>query len=114
MRRGQVWLVEFYPTVGAEIGKRRPAVIINKDSTGILPLRVVVPITQWQDIFAELEWMVSLEPTTENGLIKRSAADAFQIKSVSTDRFLRQIGTLSETEMQAIIKAIALVINIDF
>ena len=89
-------------------------VIINKDSTGILPLRVVVPITQWQDIFAELEWMVLLEPTTENGLIKRSAADAFQIKSVSTDRFLRQIGTLSETELQAIIKAIALVINIDF
>jgi len=99
--------------VGAEIGKRRPAVIINKDSTGILPLRVVVPITQWQDIFAELEWMVLLEPTTENGLIKRSAADAFQIKSVSTDRFLRQIGTLSETEMQAIINALALVMKIE-
>lgn len=56
--------------MGAEIGKRRPAVIINKDSTGILPLRVVVPITKWQDIFAELEWMVLLKPTTENGLIK--------------------------------------------
>ena len=80
----------------------------------MLSLKVVVPLTKWQDRYTERKWMVSLEPTTENGLNKRSAADSFQVKSISTKRFLRQIGTLSETELQAIIKAIALVINIDF
>ena len=58
---------------------------------GVLSLKVVVPLTKWQDRYTERKWMVPLEPTTENGLIKRSAADAFQINSVSTDRFLRQI-----------------------
>jgi len=109
MRRGEVWLVSFGATVGDEIRKLRPAVIVSDEGVGVLSLKVVVPLTKWQDRYTERKWMVSLEPTTENGLIKRSAADAFQINSVSTDRFLRQIGTLSETEMQAIIKAIALV-----
>jgi mRNA interferase MazF len=45
MRRGQVWLINLDPTVGAEIKKTRPAVVVNNDAIGILPLKVVVPIT---------------------------------------------------------------------
>ena len=45
MRRGEVWLINLDPTVGSEIKKTRPAVIVNDDAIGILPLRVIVPIT---------------------------------------------------------------------
>jgi len=45
MRRGEVWLINLDPTVGAEIQKTRPAVIVNDDAIGILPLKVIVPIT---------------------------------------------------------------------
>ncbi len=80
MRRGEVWLVRFDPTIGAEINKIRPAVIVNSETVGILPLAVVVPITKWRDQLTAISWMVKLEPSAENGLTKLSAADTFQGK----------------------------------
>ena len=112
MRRGEVWMVKFDPTVGAEIGKTRPAVIVSDDNVGFLPLKVIVPMTKWQDRYHVAGWMVKLEPNAENGLSQLSAADAFQVNSVSTERFIRQLGTLSDTEMQAITLALALVMEI--
>lgn len=100
------------PTVGAEMGKTRPAVIVSKDAVGILPLKIIVPMTEWQEYFAELEWMVRVEPSRSNGLNKPSAADPFQVNSVSTEMFIRQLGTVSDTEIQAINLAIALVMEI--
>ena len=44
-RRGEVWLVDFNPQVGAEIAKARPAVVLNLDHVGRLPLRIVAPLT---------------------------------------------------------------------
>lgn len=45
MVRGEVWLVNLNPTIGAEMQKTRPAVIVNDDAIGILPLKVIVPVT---------------------------------------------------------------------
>lgn len=45
MRRGEVWLVRLDPKVGAEIGKTRPDAIVSDDEVGVLPLKVIVPIT---------------------------------------------------------------------
>ena len=49
MRRGEVWLINLDPTIGAEIRKTRPVVIVNYDAIGILPLKVSVPITEQMD-----------------------------------------------------------------
>ena len=97
MRRGEIWLVALEPTVGAEIGKTRPVVIVSDETVGILLLEVIVPITDSKERYTERNWMVRLEPSGENGLTKVSAADAFQVRSVSQERFVRQLGTLSET-----------------
>ena len=45
MKSGQVLLVDFEPQVGQEIKKIRPAIIVNTDALGVLPLKVVVPLT---------------------------------------------------------------------
>lgn len=113
MRRGEVWLINLDPTVGAEIRKTRPAVIVNDDALGILPLRVIVPITEWKDRYAVAPWMVRLEPDAENGLTKTSAADTFQVRSVARERFVRRIGRLSDDAMQEIAQALALVLCIE-
>jgi mRNA interferase MazF len=87
MGRGEVWLINLDPTVGSEIKKMRPAVIVNDDAIGVLPLRVIVPLTAWQERYAEryavAPWMVRLDPDPDNGLDKPSAADALQVRSVS-------------------------------
>ena len=93
MRRGEVWLINLDPAVGAEIKKTRPAVIVNDDVIGILPLKVIVPVTEWKDRYAAAPWMVRLDPSAENGLEKTLlAADAFQVRSVAQERFVRRIG----------------------
>src|SRR6266481_529511 len=86
--RGEVWKVNFSPSVGAEIQKVRPAVVLSLDVVGRLPLRIVVPITDWKPAYANFAWFVHLLPDQSNGLTKESGADAFQIKSVSENRFV--------------------------
>jgi mRNA interferase MazF len=113
MRRGQIWLINLDPTVGAEIQKTRPAVIVNDDAVGILPLKVIVPITEWKDRYAVAPWLVCLEADAENGLEKLSAADAFQVRSVAQERFVQQVGQLSDPAMQKITKALAIVLGIE-
>ena len=49
MKQGEIWEINFNPAFGAEIKKKRPAVIINDNAIGILPLRVIVPITEWKE-----------------------------------------------------------------
>jgi mRNA interferase MazF len=69
MRRGEVWLLNLDPTIGAEIRKTRPAVIVSDDSIGLLPLKVIVPL-DWKDHYSVAPWMVRLDPDFQNKLRK--------------------------------------------
>ena len=113
MRRGEVWLINLDPAIGAEIKKTRPAVIVNDDSLGILPLKIIVPITEWKARYEIAPWLVRLEPDAKNGLDKTSASDSFQVRSVAQERFVRKIGKLSPKAMQEITGALAIVLCIE-
>lgn len=113
MKQGEIWDINLSPTVGAEIKKNRPAVIINDDSIGVLPLRVIVPITEWKNTFHGAIWMVKVEPNSENNLRKTSALDTFQIRTVSIKRFIKRIGSVSTPSLKEIKKAIKAVIDAD-
>ena len=106
-KRGEVWNVRFDPAVAAEIRKVRPAVVISMDSVGRLPLKVVVPITDWKAAFASFAWFVYLPSTPDNGLTKDSGADAFQVKSISESRFLDKLGDLTAMQLDGIAAAVA-------
>lgn len=112
MRRGEIWLINLDPTIGAEIRKTRPAVIVNDDELGVLPLKVIVPITDWKDNFKVAPWMVKIVPNKLNNLEKVSSADCFQIRSISEERFVRKIGKLSESELMKIKQSLSLVLKI--
>jgi mRNA interferase MazF len=107
-----VWLINLDPTVGAEIKKTRPAVIVNDDGVGVLPLRIIVPLTDWKDRYTVAAWMVRIEPAQHNGISKVSAADAFQVRSVAQERLVRQLGTLNENDMHAVTNALAVVLAV--
>lgn len=113
MNQSEIWEINLSPTVGAEIRKKRPVVIINDDAIGILPLRVVVPVTEWKKHFQGAIWMVKVEPDNKNNLIKQSALDAFQIRSVSTERFLNKIGSVSAHILDEVKTAVKAVIDAD-
>ncbi|HNT55118.1 MAG TPA: type II toxin-antitoxin system PemK/MazF family toxin [Anaerolineaceae bacterium] len=111
MRKGEVWLINLDPTIGAEICKSRPAVIVSEDSIGVLPLRVIVPITDWKERYSVAPWMIAILPDEQNGLAKPSSADAFQIRSVSQERFVQRLGVLDKDHVTQILKAIQIVIG---
>jgi len=113
MKQGEIWEINLSPTVGAEIKKKRPAVIISHDAIGLLPLRVIVPITEWKKNFYGAVWMVKIDPNAQNNLKKTSAIDCFQIRSISTRRFLRKIGDVSSKTINEIKTAIKSVIDAD-
>lgn len=111
MNQGDIWEINLSPTVGAEIKKKRPALIISDDAMGLLPLKVIVPITEWKDRFDGAPWMVKIEPDSHNGLLKTSALDTFQIRSVSTRRIVKRIGVVSDEVLEKVKEAIKTVID---
>lgn len=112
MNQGEVWLINLDPAVGAEIKKTRPGVIVNDNSLGKLPLKIVVPLTEWKDRYSIAPWMVKIDASKENGLDKTSSADCFQIRSISEQRFVKQIGTLTGLSMDQIGAALSKVLDI--
>jgi mRNA interferase MazF len=112
MHRGEIWLYNANPTLGDEIGKIRPAIIVNNDEIGKLRLKVIVPITGWNEAFSQAPWMVRLTPSPQNQLAKTSAADAFQVRSVSQQRLIRRLGAISSKTMKEIETALKVVLDL--
>ncbi len=112
MKQGEVWLINLDPTVGSEIKKTRPAIIVNDDALGKLPLKVIVPLTDWKESYSIAPWMVKIEPNSRNGLTKVSSADCFQVRSVSQERFLKKMGNAIQI-MDEIKKSLSLVLSIE-
>ena len=113
MNNGEIWLINLDPTVGAEIQKTRPTLIINSDAIGILPLKIIVPITDWKPHYSNVPWMVKLIPNVDNHLAKVSAADVFQVRSVAQERFVKRLGEVDKNVMQQIKEAIKEVFEIE-
>jgi len=113
MKQGEIWLINLDPTVGAEIKKIRPAIIVSDDSLGKLPLKIIVPITDWKDRYEIAPWMIKLEPNLKNGLTKDSSADCFQVRSVSQERFVKKMGNISAIQMDEIKIGLSKVLSIE-
>ena len=90
MNQSEIWLINLDPTKGPELQKVRPAVIVNDNRLGKLPLKIIVPITDWKERYEIAPWMVKIEPNIMNGLMKDSSADCFQIRSLSEERLLKK------------------------
>jgi mRNA interferase MazF len=85
--------------------------VVSRDGIGRLPLRIVVPITDWKPIFPNLPWFVFLPASPGLGLSKDSGADAFQVKSVSEARFVRKLGAVTDDQLEEIASAVALCVG---
>jgi len=104
-RRGEIYLVNFDPTIGSEIRKTRPALVIQNDvANRYSPITIVAAITsKFQEPPYPTE--VILDPA-ESGLPLRSAVVLNQIRSVDRQRLGRRMGRVGARTMQRIDRAI--------
>ena len=100
MKRGEVWWVNLDPSIGTEIKKTRPGVIISNDSANKFLNRVqIIPLTSNVENCYPSEAIIKL-----NG--KDSKAMADQITTADKKRLKDKIGSLSSKDMMAIEKAV--------
>ena len=112
MHRGEIWIANLDPTIGSEIRKTRPVVVVNADGIGKLPLRVVVPLTDWNDKYYEYAWMVLIVNDKENNLTKLAAADCLNLRAIDVTRFDRKLGNIRADVLEDILSAIAIVLDL--
>lgn len=113
MKQSEIWLINLDPTIGAEIQKTRPAIIVNDNSLGKLPLKIIVPLTDWKERYEIAPWMVYIKPDSINNLTKVSGADCFQIRSIAEERFIRKIVKISSGNLEDIKEALSKVLAIE-
>jgi len=105
--RGDVYLVNLDPKIGKEIGKARPAVIIQNDiGNKFSPVTIIAPISSVKEIVKPLPIMILLKKGM-GGLSKDSYVDCGQIRTVDRDqRLITKFGTLDKTKMLEVDKAL--------
>ena len=110
---GEIWDVDFDPTRGSEMSKRRPAVVISIDEVGILPMKLVAPITSKQVGRKALLWHVEAHPNADNGLATESTIDCLQLMRADLERFKSRRGKVDQDTMTRIKAAVKLVVGIE-
>lgn len=113
LNAGEIYTVNLDPTIGDEIRKMRPVVILNGGHEKHLNLAIVAPITQWKPQWEQNPFFVVLNPDVLNGLEKKSVVDCFQIRAVSHQRFINRLGVVSQYDLDRIKQSIALILDIE-
>lgn len=111
INQGEIWMVNFEPSVGNEIQKLRPAIVVNDDRIGRFGIKIVVPITQWKEHYIDYPWIIKIIPDAINGLAKDSSIECFQIKSFAVDRFDKKIGEIDKLLLFQVHQTIAKILN---
>jgi mRNA interferase MazF len=111
LRRGMVVDLNLDPTLGSETGKIRPCIVVtNDDYNERVPVIQVTPLTAWSEKKERIVTNIVIDPSRQNGLVKKSVADCLQTRPADYEKRLVKVrGQLNDDEMKAIDNALRVV-----
>ena len=112
MKQGEIWQINLDPTIGSEMKKIRPCIILNSNIVGKLALKVIAPLTDFKEHYRSIPWMVIIEPDAQNQLKKISAIDLFQVRSLSKKRLVRKTGFVGKEILMGCKEALDIVFEL--
>ena len=100
---------------GSETGKTRPCIVVTNDIYNArVPVIQVVPITSWSAKKARIKTNVVINPSTGNGLTKKSIADCLQVRPIDKRlRYLKHRGQLESDQMRNIDMSLGFVFQLN-
>lgn len=112
--RGDVYLVNLDPVIGKEIGKARPAVIIQNDiGNNFSPVTIIAPISTTKEITKPLPIMTFIK-SGEGGLPDDSYVDCGQIRTIDKEgRLIKKLGSINQNKMSEINKSIKISLSLE-
>lgn len=124
-KRGEIWWIDpdstvdppVDPSIGSEISMKntgRPAVVISSNAFDNQSVRIIVPLTSWQDKFEGITFHYRIDADATNKLSNDSSANLLQVRCVSTLRFEHYVGRISADQMEDIISILGLVVDAAF
>jgi mRNA interferase MazF len=111
VKQGEIWDINLGKNQSINGWGKCPVIIINDDIIGIIPSRLIAPLTEWQDKFEDAIWLIRIEPNEENNLCRTSAVDALQLHTIPIAWFIKKIGMLSARELQLVKNAVKAIIS---
>lgn len=113
INRGEIWMINLDPTIGHEINKRRPGLVIQNDlGNKFSPMTIVLPISS-QKIEKIYPFEVSLKKEKRIGLEKDSKVLCNQIRAIDKRRLSKKVGKLSQELMEEINNALKISLGLE-
>jgi mRNA interferase MazF len=112
-RLGSIWLVTFDPSIGTEIRKTRPAVIISGTIFNLRSKVTVLPITSAKPSDLLLPVVVPLIPSSINGLNTNSFVVCVDPMTFDKRRLVQFLGQLEVNQLQEIQQILARYLELD-
>ena len=104
MKQAEIWLADLEPVKGSEQGKTRPVLIISGNvMNNNFPIVITCPISSAIKNYAGC---VTILKNKTNGLTIDSEVICFQVRSVSKERLIKKIGTITKQQLESIIVAL--------
>ena len=100
MKQAEIWYANLNPTLGSEQAGNRPVLIISGNMLNkYLEIVIVCPLTTK---IKNYKGNLVIEPTKQNGLSSISEILTFHIRSISKDRLVKKVGSITEDELKQI------------
>lgn len=104
LNKGDIYLVDFNPAKGGEVGKLRPAIILsNQAENEIFATVMMIPLSSYIEVDA---YPYRVHIPKRCGLDKDSDACIYEIRALSKKRLKQKVSNLNESEIQKIKNAL--------